>query len=241
MLHLTAPVGKMAKNQIHDVAAVQAALANAKPAMNGGSSRLWSKIIDGRATPELEAAIGAYQRGHDIPVTGKITPNDRTAQSFQQSLPADMLGMRAVRRTAAVFCADIRPGRIQQVLPAIREKTLLPRFASEPLERLADRVHRDLGLIIEPSTVETDHEGRFIQHFGFEKTRWLGRDGRPAPSHMPVPLDVTRAVLGCLNSCPGLEMVAPNVLAAREPSACAVSPGRAGRWIMDGRGITGSA
>jgi hypothetical protein len=197
---LTSSVGRGASNQKHDVALIQAVLASlpANPAAPFGQ-KLWTRPADGRATPDLEAAIRLFQSKNRISQSGRIDPMGPDIQTLDRALPPDRKGLAAVEQCTAVLCASVTASAVGQAQETLRQRTLLPGQAAGQLGDVARDLQKQTGLVLCPDGHGIDQQGRMIQRLTFADTHWMDASGRFSRE---APLDKAREVVAALNRRP---------------------------------------
>jgi hypothetical protein len=102
----TGNVGKGGGNAIHDVACLQAALANVQ--MPGTSSAFWADGIDGKASSDLNDALTGFQRAASLDETGTLKPGAASVKALSALLPSEFRGLRGVRGLALASISRLR-------------------------------------------------------------------------------------------------------------------------------------
>lgn len=195
MPRISSVVGRSAPNQQHDVAVIQAALANLPANQGFGGPSLWTRPVDGRPSPDLEAAIAAFQTKERLPVTHRVEASGPGLDAMERALPHEMRGLTGIEGTDVVVLNGYQPHGFQEAARILRERTLLPRDAADALARLAETVHRASGLVLRPDGHGITANGALVQCLAFADVRWVGRDGKPAFSPPPDRVDAAvRAV-----------------------------------------------
>ena len=140
MPKLSSPVGRGAPNRPHDVAMVQAALASipVNPSQPFGA-KLWTRPVDGRASPALDTAINQFQQGNRLNPTGRIETMGPDLQVIDRLLPHDRKGLAVIENCSAVLCSSLQPHQGQEAQRVARERTRLPRQQQHLREGLGDR------------------------------------------------------------------------------------------------------
>ena len=100
----TGSVGKAGGNAIHDVACLQAALANIE--MPGTASAFWRGGIDGKASSGLNTALTSFQTVAGLDASGTVKPGDATVKALSALLPGSYKGLRGIRGLAAAAVED---------------------------------------------------------------------------------------------------------------------------------------
>jgi peptidoglycan hydrolase-like protein with peptidoglycan-binding domain len=199
MTHISAPVGRGSQNKQHDVAVIQAALAQISRTPQGGGGKLWSKPVDGRASPDLERAIGAFQSRERLSPTGRIEPTGPGMMALDRILPQDWRGLAGIEGTSAIACSACPSHASDAAIRTLKERTLLPRAAAEGLASLAREIFRAHGLVPRADGHGIDGQGRLVQRLAFADTKWLAfgnrLDPNPPPNH-------AQQVLGALRRRP---------------------------------------
>ncbi len=135
----TGSVGKGGGNAIHDVAALQAALANITTP--GASDPFWEGKVDGRASNDLNAALSAFQAAAGLDATGTVKPGDASVKALSALLPSELKGLRGVRGMPLAYID-------RQVGPAAVPLAQVPEDLRVPLTRLAATVEQRFGLAL---------------------------------------------------------------------------------------------
>ncbi len=91
----TGSVGKGGANAVHDIAVLQAALANID--MPGTSQPFWEGGVDGRASSALNEALATFQIAAGLDPTGTLDPGDASVKALSGLLPSEFKGLRGVR------------------------------------------------------------------------------------------------------------------------------------------------
>jgi len=164
----TGNVGKSGGNAIHDVACLQAALANIE--MPGTSSAFWTDGIDGKASSGLTDALTIFQRATGLDETGTLSPGDATEKALSALLPSEFKGLRGVRGLAAAKVGqDVgRGGTLISTLPEPLPAVL------EPLDA-ALRANHGIGLVVRERPVPI--VGRVQLHVTLGGGRYLDEHG----------------------------------------------------------------
>ena len=131
----TGNVGKAGGNAIHDVACLQAALANVQ--MPGTSSAFWTDGIDGKASSGLNDALTGFQTAAGLDDTGTLSPGDATVKALSALLPSEFKGLRGLRGLAAAML-DADTGRTDVQLDLLPESL---RDIIAPIDRAARERH----------------------------------------------------------------------------------------------------
>ena len=122
----TGSVGENGRNANHDVAALQAALANI--VAPGGSKPFWEGRVDGTASDALYEALSALQAAAGLDEIGTLKPGDATVKALSALLPSEFKGLRGVREMAAALVDEtsVHPSTAIDVLPEPLQKALRP-------------------------------------------------------------------------------------------------------------------
>jgi peptidoglycan hydrolase-like protein with peptidoglycan-binding domain len=186
---ITGTVGRGGNNRVHDVAVIQAALRNAK--LPGAGGPFWSGRIDGRKSPALDEAIGAFQQAARVPVTGRIGQSGTDANRLESAQPQSHKAMRAVAGTAAVWRTSARAKRFAEVAKAA-EASPFPEAERGALAAIAKRCAQSFGLGVELQDAAVTADGRFRARMGVPDIEWLDASGTRFQKGA-APADVTRA------------------------------------------------
>jgi hypothetical protein len=178
MTRISAPVGRGSPNKQHDVATMQAAFTQITAGSSFGGPKLWTRAIDGRSSRELENSIGLFQFKERINPTHRSDPTGPLHQALDRALPQDWRGLAGIEGTDAVICTTCPSHALTGAIQVLRERTLLPRTASDALGDLAREIHRDTGLILRPDGHAIDGQGRLIQKLAFADSRWVAPGNR---------------------------------------------------------------
>lgn len=181
MIRLSSSVGRGASNRTHDVATVQAALSQIADTPRGGSAKLWTRAVDGRASPELDAVIARLQERERIGATHRIDPPGPTLSAIDRALPPAWRGLTGIEGTAAVACTACTGQDADHGARLLRERTLLPRDAADALADLARAVFRATGLVLRADGHGLDGRGRLVQALALADTLWVTAGGRLEP------------------------------------------------------------
>ena len=190
MAKLSSSVGKAAPNRSHDVALAQAALSNipALPSSPFGA-KIWTKPVDGRASPDLERAITLFQSNNRITQRDSIDPMGPDIQALDRALPPDRKGIAVVENCTAVLCTSINVSSMAQAQEALRKRTLLPGPAAAQLGDVVRDIHKQMGLVPRPDGHGIDQQGRMVQKLAFPGLRQGKRrhplDEPVRPVHAP--------------------------------------------------------
>ncbi len=170
----TGNVGKGGGNAIHDVACLQAALANIT--MPGTSNAFWSDGIDGKANDDLNKALTNFQTVAGLDANGTLKPGDDTVKALSALLPSELKGLRGVRGLAAAmndadtgrsdFQLDLLPESLRTIIAPIdqaaRERHGVALVLRELPRRRHDRLHVTVTL---GSGTYLDEDGRAMSAF----------------------------------------------------------------------------
>ena len=196
MPKLSSSVGKSAPNRPHDVALIQAALANLPASTNSPfGQKIWTKQVDGRSSLDLERAITLFQSNNRITQSGRIDPMGPDIQALDRTLPPDRKGIAAVENCTAVLCSSMNVSAMNQAQEALRKKTLLPGPAAEQLGDVVRDIHKQMGLVLRPDGHGIDQQGRMVQKLAFADTHWMNQSGQFTPQ---IPLDKAQQVVSAL-------------------------------------------
>ena len=200
MLKLTTSVGKGAPNQAHDVALVQAALANIPASSTSPfGPKLWTRGFDGQSSPKLEQSIALFQSNNRIPNSGRIDPFGPVIQALDRALPPDRKGLAVVENCTAVLCSAMNVSSINQALDALRNRTLLPGPVAVQLADVVRNLHKQNGLVLRPDGHGIDQQGRLVQKLAFADTHWMNGSGQFTPQ---APMDKVGQVVATLRRRP---------------------------------------
>ena len=181
MPKLSSPVGRGAPNRQHDAALVQAALASLPSTNNPFGRKIWSKPVDGRASPELEAAIHQFQSVNRINPTGRVDVMGADMQIMDRLLPQDRKGIAAVENCTAVLCSGLQSHMVGEARRVAKERTLLPSAAAEQLSDFIRNIQNQMSLTLCPDGHAIDFQGRMVQKLAFADTHWLNGQGQFTP------------------------------------------------------------
>jgi peptidoglycan hydrolase-like protein with peptidoglycan-binding domain len=196
---LSSPVGRGAPNRQHDVALVQAALASLPSTNNPFGPKIWSKLVDGRASPELEAAIHQFQSVNRINPTGRVNVMGADMQIMDRLLPQDRKGIAAVENCTAVLCSGLQSHMVGEARRVAKERTLLPSAAAEQLSDFIRNIQNQMSLTLCPDGHAIDFQGRMVQKLAFADTHWLNGQGQFTPQ---APADKAQQVVSALQRRP---------------------------------------
>ena len=172
MPKLSSSVGKSAPNRPHDVALIQAALANLPASPNSPfGQKIWTKQVDGRTSPDLERAITLFQSNNRITQSARIDPMGPDIQALDRTLPPDRKGIAAVENCTAVLCTSINASSMAQAQEALRKRTLLPGPAAAQLGDVVRDIQKQMGLVLRPDGHGIDQQGRMVQKLTFPGLR----------------------------------------------------------------------
>ena len=179
-------VGKGGANAIHDVAVLQAALANIRPP---GTTHYWGGSIDGRTSDLLFDLLTDFQRAAGLDATGTVKPGDASVRAMSALLPAELEGLAGLRDIAAVTVKAARewaPVRLQDLPPTL----------AEALEPIVNKVKTSHGVSLIVNEAPLQVAGRLHFRVAFGANRFLDESGKPmAPPDAPASV---RQALGLL-------------------------------------------
>jgi len=208
MVALSKSVGRTAMGPAHDVAVVQAALANIK----AGMKPYWSRPIDGRKTRELEEAIACFQAANKITPNGKVETFGPTINALRRALPANMRGLRGLPGTTAVCVATAGAQDAGREAREAKARAPFPNKEAAGLATIIATVGTAFGLCLERQREFVTPDGRFAVDLDFTGVRWLdNRSARLLPPGRE-PRTVINAVCALINKVPEWEVGSPNDL-----------------------------
>ena len=196
MPKLSSSVGRSSPNRPHDVALIQAALASLPTSPNSPfGQKIWTRPVDGRASPDLERAITLFQSNNRIIQSGRIDPMGPDIQALDRGLPPDCKGIAVVENCTAVLCSSMNVSSMNQAQEALRKRTLLPGPAAEQLGDVVRNIQKQMGLVLRPDGHGIDQQGRMVQKLAFADTHWMNNSGQFTPQ---VPMDKAQQVVSAL-------------------------------------------
>ena len=196
MPKLSSSVGRSSPNRPHDVALIQAALASLPTSPNSPfGQKIWTRPVDGRASPDLERAITLFQSNNRIIQSGRIDPMGPDIQALDRGLPPDCKGIAVVENCTAVLCSSMNVSSMNQAQEALRKRTLLPGPAAEQLGDVVRNIQKQMGLVLRPDGHGIDQQGRMVQKLAFADTHWMNNSGQFTPQ---IPMDKAQQVVSAL-------------------------------------------
>ncbi len=192
MPNFTAPVGDMAKNEVHDVALLQGALLILKT-----HKRLsfWDGPVDGdwrRHQQSLTEALKKLEAKAKITNgPGRIEPGGQLTRALKQLLPPQYQSLSAIPGTACLTIQD--PYGSQHKGPALKDLALHDQCRKD-LERLIKAGADKLGLELVIDKEETDHKGRCVFTLKPHGVKCLDARLNPLAPGAPTPRPIIQAV-----------------------------------------------
>ena len=166
--------GKVNKNSgpVHDVAAIQAALANIK--RPGGGAPFWTNSIDGKASVLLHKTFNEFQIAADIKPTGGLHRGEETEKALIAALPQELKRMRGVEGLPVAFVSGAGN-------PPTVPFTRLPDDMREAIKPVAKAVENTLGLPLVLREPPQDKVAHIAVRIGVGNGVFLDGQGRTMP------------------------------------------------------------
>ena len=157
---------------MHDVAAIQAALANIK--RPGGSAPFWTNSIDGKASVLLHKTFNEFQIAADIKPTGGLHRGEETEKALIAALPQELKRMRGVEGLPVAFVSGAGN-------PPTVPFTRLPDDMREAIKPVAKAVENTLGLPLVLREPPQDKVAHIAVRIGVGNGVFLDGQGRTMP------------------------------------------------------------